>query len=215
MRYVAKNKEPDSFTAWKDLANEDWKPTYQDLKNPEKNELHKSLLSEQGGTCCYCGRKVDPADSHIEHFVPQASSPALALEYENPLASCIRERSPNLPLHCGHAKDEDLDQARYISPLDPSCEQRFRYALDGAVLTSDPDDEKADYMINLLQLGIPSLRNRRQAVLEGMFDNAFLESATDVELARICATYRTRNSAGQFEDFAHVIARFAEQLTQP
>jgi TIGR02646 family protein len=215
MRYVAKNPEPTSFTAWKSLANEDWTPTYQDLRNPEKQGLHDSLLAEQGNTCCYCGRKIDPTNSHVEHFVPQGIAPEFALEYENLHASCIRDRSPKLPLHCGHAKDEALDQTLCISPPDPTCEQRFRYALDGAVLATDPDDIRANYMIELLKLETPSLRSRRQAALEGMFDNAFLESATDAELEQICAIYRKRDSAGQFEDFAHVIARFAEQLTQP
>lgn len=215
MRYVVKNQEPESFAAWKKLANKDWKPSYQDLMNPEKKELHGSLVAEQGGTCCYCGREIDLADSHVEHFVPQASAPDQALDYENLHASCIRERSPNLPLHCGHAKEEELDQALCISPLDPTCEQRFKYALDGAVLAADPADESAAYMIKLLQLGIPSLRNRRQAVLEGVFDNAFLESATSAELETIRTVYRTRDNAGHFADFAHVVARFAEQLAQP
>lgn len=213
MRYVAKNKEPDSLKAWKKLANDDWKPSYPDLKNPEKKDLHEALIAEQGDTCCYCGRRISRADSHIEHFAPQADTPEQALEYENLLASCIRERSRKLPLHCGHAKDEELDESLCISPLDPACEERFKYALDGAIMPTDSADKKADYMIGLLKLGIASLRDRRQAALEGMFDDAFLKSATAAELEAIRAIHQARNSAGQFEDFAHVIARFAEQLS--
>lgn len=215
MRYVAKGSEPDSFGAWKSQENENWIATYRDLRNPEKRELHLALLAEQGGTCCYCGQRISAEKSHIEHFVPQEASDDLALAYRNLLASCIRERSPRLPLHCGHAKDKDLDLERSISPLDPACEQRFRYSLDGGVLSTGENDDNAAYMIDLLRLDIASLRNRRQAALSGMFDNEFLSSASDEELQTICEFYRTRDNDGKFQDLAHVVARFAEQLLEP
>jgi uncharacterized protein (TIGR02646 family) len=213
MRYVAKGEGPASFTDWKDQANENWTPTYADLRNPQKRDLHTALLVEQGGTCCYCGRRISLDESHIEHFVPQEESEQLALEYGNLHASCIRARSPKLPLHCGHAKDRRLDEEQAISPLDPGCERRFRYLLDGGLLPAEDADTNAAYMIDLLRLNIPLLRNRRQAALAGMFDNDFLESASDEELKTVCNAYRSRDDQGQFEDFAHVIARFAEQLT--
>jgi uncharacterized protein (TIGR02646 family) len=215
MRYVAKDEAPSSFTEWKGQANENWNPTYGNLRNPQKGDLHAALLAEQGGTCCYCGRQISLDESHIEHFVPQEESEQLALEYRNLHASCIRARSPKLPLHCGHAKDRYLDEKQSISPLDPTCEQRFRYLLDGELLPSEDVDGNAIYMIELLKLNIPSLRNRRQAVLAGVFDNEFLNSASDEELRKIFDAYRTRDVHGHFPDFAHVVARFADQLIGP
>jgi uncharacterized protein (TIGR02646 family) len=97
MRYVAKADDPDSLVAWKSQANENWTPTYADLQNPEKRELHLALLTEQGGTCCYCGQQISVEESHIEHFIPQEARDDLALEYRNLHASCIRARSPRLP----------------------------------------------------------------------------------------------------------------------
>ncbi|SDH61157.1 retron system putative HNH endonuclease [Paraburkholderia phenazinium] len=212
MRFVAKDREPDSLAAWKEQVNEEWTPSYPDLQNPEKRDVHLALLTEQGGTCCYCGRRISLEESHIEHFVPQEASEDLALEYRNLHASCIRALTPRLPLHCGHAKGQHLDLKRSISPLDPAYEHRFRYALDGGLLPANEADENARYMIDLLKLDIAALRNRREAILAGMFDNEFLASATDEDLEKIRETYRTRDGDRNFQDFAHVIARFAEQL---
>jgi hypothetical protein len=48
MRYINKGEEPESFTTWKALANEDWTPTYDDLRGQEKTDLYNALLREQG-----------------------------------------------------------------------------------------------------------------------------------------------------------------------
>ena len=55
MKFIVKHEEPASFTAWKDLVNEDWQPSYDALRNPEKKAVHQALITEQGGICCYCG----------------------------------------------------------------------------------------------------------------------------------------------------------------
>lgn len=81
MKHVTKGTPPAEFEAWRSQANEDWKPTYDELQNPQKRNLHQALLDEQGSVCCYCGRSVGFEDSHIEHFKPQERYGALQLEY--------------------------------------------------------------------------------------------------------------------------------------
>ncbi|MEH1854525.1 MAG: hypothetical protein V7L11_23295 [Nostoc sp.] len=43
MKYIKKSEEPESFTVWKNLANEDWQPTWDDFRKPQKTDVHDSL----------------------------------------------------------------------------------------------------------------------------------------------------------------------------
>ena len=89
MRFIKKRMEPLSFIEWKSKETEDWKPTYSILSGETKSDLHDSLLSEQGFTCCYCGIKINRNISHIEHLYPQSKSDeALKIDFNNLLASC-------------------------------------------------------------------------------------------------------------------------------
>jgi len=212
MKHVAKRASPAPFEAWKSAGNASWVPSYSNLQNPQKKILHQALLDEQARVCCYCGRSISLETSHIEHFRPQENYPHLALDFMNLHASCIRETRPGAPLHCGHAKGSGFDEAMHISPLDPECERRFVYALDGAILASDAEDAAAVYMRDLLRLDIPFVQTRRQAVLAAVFDTGFLASVTDDELQRLASAFRTSDANSALEDFGHVLARFAEQL---
>lgn len=212
MKYIRKSVEPQDFVHWKAKAGKDWQPSYGTLQNPQKRMLQQALLSEQGWVCCYCGRSVSLEDSHIEHFRPQQTRADLALDYANLHASCIRETEPGAPLHCGHAKSHDFDEARAISPLDTGCEQRFLYALDGAIYPADKCDLSAAYMAGLLKLDVPFLRARRAEALRSVFDEAFLSSASAEELAQLAQAYRQPDVNGRMTGFGHVLSRYAEQL---
>ena len=211
MKHVSKGQSPAEFEEWKASANADWQPTYASLQNPQKHALHRSLLAEQGWVCCYCGRRIGQADSHMEHFRPQEAHPGLALSYDNLHASCLRDTRPGLPLHCGHAKGGRFDADLHLSPLDPGCEDRFVYTLLGEIGPRELGDPRADYMVDLLKLDIPFLRNRRQEVLREVFDAEFLGSATQEDLRRLRDGFRTFDVDGQAPDFGHVLACFAQQ----
>lgn len=211
MKHVMKGASAPEFEAWKALANPDWTPTYKDLQNPQKRALHVSLLKEQGWVCCYCGRSIAQQDSHIEHFRPQEHYPDLALIYANLHASCIRETEPGRPLHCGHAKGADFDEVLQTSPLDPQCEERFLYTLDGSILARDAADAQAGYMVELLQLDISFLRNRREEEVNRVFDPEFLATVTADELRLLRDEFRRRDEAGRAQSFGHMLARFSEQ----
>lgn len=211
MKRVVKGTEPASFTQWKASANEDWTPTYPTLQNPQKRDLHNNLLEEQNFFCCYCGREIAVDSSHIEHFRPQEDYDALALEYENLHASCLRETKPGNPLHCGHHKSNWFDENLHISPTDENCEQRFRYLLSGVIQEAQATDLAATTMIEKLALDIAYLNQRRQAALRKVFDDQFLNDVSDRELQRIVDALRSAMPDKQIA-FDHVIARYAEQL---
>jgi len=211
MRKIQKAVEPKSVTQWKAQANEDWQPSYATLQNPQKRELHLSLLDEQGYLCCYCGRRIGPEDSHVEHFRPQELFEALELDYQNLHASCIRQTNPGSPLHCGHHKGNWFDERLYISPLEEECEERFSYLLTGEIKSADGTDSAAVKMIEVLALDIPYLNNRREEVLIRTFNSEFLEAVSEDEILRLMTTLRALPPSQQ-NPFDHVLARFAQQL---
>ena len=106
MKHIVKNQEPQEFIDWKNNANENWQPTYDNLQNPKKRILYHSLLEEQGYICCYCERELKENDYHIEHFRPKDRTlfPELQLDYSNLLCSCQRNNQRKTPLHCGNSK---------------------------------------------------------------------------------------------------------------
>jgi uncharacterized protein (TIGR02646 family) len=211
MKHVSKEAPAADLEAWKAQANETWTPTYQDLRNPEKQTLHSALLDEQGAVCCYCGRSISLEDSHIEHFRPQERYPALQLEYANLHASCMRGLQRSVPRHCGHAKDNGFDEDKHIAPVDPGCERRFMYTLRGEIVPADLADERAQYMIDLLALETPTLRHLREEVLSQTLDPGFLASATQEELQQLRDGFQRRDPTGKLPGFGHVVARYAEQ----
>lgn len=211
MKRVLKGTEPASFTDWKGSANEDWSPSYRTLQNPQKRDLHQSLLFEQGFFCCYCGRDIDASNSHIEHFRPQENFGELALDYQNLHASCLRETKPETPIHCGHRKGNWFDETLHISPLDERCELRFRYLQTGEIQPTAPEDLPAATMIEMLALDIAYLNNRRQDIIRRLFDAEFLMGVSDEDLERLITAIRETDIPDQ-KAFDHIIARYAEQL---
>jgi uncharacterized protein (TIGR02646 family) len=211
MKRVLKGTEPASFTDWINSANDEWIPTYPTLQNPQKRDLHNALLCEQGFLCCYCGKEIEAATSHIEHFRPQEDFKNLALDYQNLHASCLRETKPGNPLHCGHRKGNWFEEAMHISPMDEQCELRFRYLQTGEIRPTTPEDLPAAKMIEVLALDIAYLTNRRQNTIRRLFDDEFITHVSDEELVRLINVIRVAAVSDQ-KPFDHIIARYAEQL---
>ena len=42
MKYIGKGQEPERFTAWKAMKNEDWQPNWDALRSPEKPAVHQA-----------------------------------------------------------------------------------------------------------------------------------------------------------------------------
>ena len=42
MKYIIKSTEPQSIIDWKNLANDDWQPSWDNLMNPQKGTLRES-----------------------------------------------------------------------------------------------------------------------------------------------------------------------------
>lgn len=202
MRYIDKADEPVDFAAWKrsgeSLGNPEWTPRYDQLQNPEKSSLKRSLMAEQSGVCCYCERPITDDDSHIEHIDPQSSvtGSARTVDYDNLLCSCLREKAPGKPFTCGHARG-DWYGPGYISPLEPDCASHFAYRDDGSMLPARANDHRAAETIARLRLEDPILKAMRKGALDGIYG---ADDELDAPRLRALArAYATPNALGVYE----------------
>lgn len=148
MKTVVKSQEPDSFTSWKNLENDDWKPSWDNFQNPQKAELLERLISDQKGICCYCECRISVENSHIEHLVPRSASVDLRLEFHNLVASCLKETEKGQPLTCGKARG-DWNEVGYLSPCEPKAREEVIYNMDGKVSAKSRDHEVFVTKLNL------------------------------------------------------------------
>lgn len=148
MKTVVKSQEPASFTCWKNLENDDWRPSWRNFQNPQKAELLERLIFDQKGICCYCECRISVRNSHIEHLVPRSASVDLQLEFPNLVASCLKETEKGQPLTCGKARG-DWNEVGYLSPCEPNASDEVIYHMDGKVSAKSPRHDVFVTKLNL------------------------------------------------------------------
>jgi uncharacterized protein (TIGR02646 family) len=209
MKYIKKGKEPQNFSDWK-AKQKSLGVNYADyeyLQNPERAAVHISLLSEQGYICCYCCKRVEQNNSHIEHLDPQSKTDAeLSVDYTNMLASCGRDtHKPEYrwPEYCGNKKG---DLAIAVSPLKSNSEEFFSYSSTGEILptTNNLDEEKdAEITIKVLGLNHYDLTQGRIQALEALKGMTTQEEAE--LLAEVC---QQMDVQGRYQPFCNAVLYF-------
>jgi len=197
MKRIIKKQEPKQFTQWKAMANTDWQPTYKDMRGEVKHTVKNALMQEQGYICCYCERRLDEDDSHIEHFMPQSDISVDPLDFSNMLCSCQKELLHGEPRHCGNLKGNWFDKMLLISPLEATCETKFRYTADGYIAPVAVTDRAAQQTIEKLGLDIPKLRALRRSAIELFLD----ESLSTEDLRQFVIDYLQQDSQGILGEF--------------
>jgi len=197
MKHIVKQNEPQAFTDWKAFANEDWCPTYGDLRGETKQAVKNALMTEQGYLCCYCERRLTTDDSHIEHFRPQSDLSVDPLDFSNLLCSCQDQIKKGEPRHCGNLKDDWFDALLLISPLTPVCEGRFSFTGDGRISPTSLTDPAAGESISRLGLDIPKLRALRAKAIEPFLD----ESLSETDMRRFVSGYLNLDADGRYGEF--------------
>lgn len=196
MKHICKGAEPADFTQWKAVNP---LATYKDLSDrncPDavvaKAALKQSLIDEQGGLCCYCECRIQPNNSHIEHFKPKGNPlyAALQLDYSNLLASCGIRPLLGSDEHCGHKKGCDYT-TDLVSPLEVDCSSHFTYQLDGTIGYTD---NRGDTSIRMLHLNSTLLNRQRKSLID------FFLALDDEELQEEISAHldTARSSFGEF-----------------
>ena len=172
MKYIRKKGCPHGYAQWcRSVAGTD-KSRWSEMPSGVKGPLLGTLLSEQGQLCAYTMRRIERGSSHIEHIKPQsrcrAELPGSDLYYVN-LVACFPADGMHQQYRYGAQKKDNWwehDGAKFISPLQPKCEQRFRFDLEGEVVAVN-DHAAAMTTIEVLGLNHKSLiEDRQRAITE-------------------------------------------------
>lgn len=206
MRKIIKTTSPINFenfkTNFKIKHGRDAK--FEDLVASEKRNLKEELIKEQYGLCCYCMKRIDWYNSHVEHFIPRSVDSSKEMDYYNLLASCngYNDNQEN----CGHKKDNWYNEYLTISPLSDECETIFKYTPDGRILS---DDMRGKETIEKLELDNDLLKRARKTAIymSGFFDEE-LDEDTRKELLE---EYSTPVN-GELEPFCKAITYCLENV---
>ncbi|MCK4493979.1 MAG: TIGR02646 family protein [Methylococcales bacterium] len=185
MHFVQKGKAPEYFI--KATSTFDSDTQWNEFQNPEKTQTKQHILKdEQQGLCIYCERDVEEDKTRLEHIKPQKRYPKLRFNYNNLVISCSGKDycSNEIQAHqgfdidsCDHYKDKHYDETQF---LDPTQEQQiadyFYFDYDTGAINACSFEEsanKAKYMIDLLNLDNPSLRNERINAKRALLKNLY------------------------------------------
>ena len=153
MRHIQKKNEPQSLTQWRAAYQNDPNFGYDLIKANLRREIRQALVVEQGGLCAYTGRRIDEASCHIEHPRPQTHCMnGEDASFANMLACVPAPNAPGLP-YGAHKKGpwpDATEEALFVSPLRPGCEERFSFTLNGEIRASSPTDAAATKTIDII-----------------------------------------------------------------
>ncbi|BAU10233.1 hypothetical protein LEP3755_07140 [Leptolyngbya sp. NIES-3755] len=212
MRWIRKQNEPRQLTEWRLKYKKDPNLGYELLrKNKEAiAAVHFSLLEEQGYLCAYTGTGIDENSSHIEHIKPQTHcQPIETVTYTNIVACCPGANKPDPP-YGAKKKDHWPSPAEahlFVSPLEPSCESKFRYAKNGEI-KYQAGDLAAQITIKKLGLNHKLLIATRKATIQGVLGKTNNLSLKDAK--QRLKQLQNQNS-GKLEPFCFVIIQALEK----
>ena len=178
MRYIEKSNRYPEFD---DYVNSDSPTVWADFKTDIKLKLHRHLWREQQGLCIYCQQEIPEKTgpeynirSHIEHIRPRSHPQYAHLTfcYENLSISCEgfdckTEHLKPQKEFCEHRKGNEYDEDKFLNPVElPDVEQYFEYNIEGEIhpnsTTNNGNQTKAEYMIKILDLNHPKLKDMRK-----------------------------------------------------
>lgn len=209
MKFIKKNTVPPELIAYRSTSGANYKDL---IKNhPDIADIVRlSLADEQGYICCYCGRQIDGiTHTRIEHIFPKSlpDFQPMELDYENNLlAACDGgkqdrkadpTKTPN-DLFCDVFKDDKIIP---MHPLNPVCENKFLYDINGDIIGVGSD---AEVTIDLLNLNSVILKNKRKAAIKYYIDYPVTD--WNCEYKRLS----NKDGSGRYEEFCFVLQQYIE-----
>lgn len=185
MKYIIKNSSPHSLELYKGEEG----ACFNDMPKPIKDEVRDSLFNEQGGICCYCGKRI--ASDHksvIEHLYPKGLKQYahLQLEYTNLLCSCdggesdrtgkSKAEKRKFPSYCDDKKN---NRVLKVTPLCSYCEELFMYDEEGHIYGAT---DAACEAIETLGLDCVTLVDQRRAAIEPYIEQQLSDAEWNKEV---------------------------------
>lgn len=214
MKYITKHSQPQELIAWicdkqRDEKNLSLSWNYDDMSGNVRQAVKSSLIREQGGICCYTGRRITPENSHIEHLKPQASCIKHEdTDYSNLLAAYPSSNASTECEYGAHPKKKWYDKHLFVHPLRRDCETRFRYHLNGKIGSRISGDEGASATIQQLRLDHSELEKMRESAIYTML---FEEKLSKTQVERLMAAMDNRDGNGNFRPFCFVLKQACEK----
>ena len=215
MKFITKRKEPLRLRAWRRLTKTFADASFDTHQFP-KDEVKRSLVDEQGGLCAYTMIRIDISNSHIEHLKPRTISKGEGklhetTDYAGNLVACYPNTGLAETSACPFGADfrkSNWDSQLFVTPLDGTCENRFRFNTDGKVSVAE-SDSGARWTSETLNLNEPSLVELRRSEIRrhGLSLNA--GTVVTASEARRIAEDVCRKSRGQFAEFCIAIRHAA------
>lgn len=212
MKHIRKAGVPHFYKEWrktvKGTANEDYP---NGLMNPTKGKLHDTLLTEQGYLCAYTMKRIGSDNSHIEHIKPESlcreDLVGSDLDYEN-MVACFPAYGMVRRYRYGAQERGDWwdnGGAEFVKPLDPNCEKRFRFDLNGNI-EAVGGHAAAKATIKKLGLGHDTLTEDRELVIHEFIYGETRDAPLSMAKAKLSAgSICTLNNQGEFNEFCVAI----------
>lgn len=217
MKYIRKRGCPHAYRVWCTGVAGTAKEDYRELPKGEKQGLLTALLTEQGALCAYTMRRIDQGSSHIEHIKPQSlcrqDEVGSDLDYRNLVACFPREGLYARYRYGAQQKDNWWDDggALFVSPLQPVCEKRFRFNVDGTVIAVGNHDA-AVTTIEVLKLNHPNLEeDRKRAIQEFVFGSSGADPLSQSKAKQALGAVCNRDRRGAFYEFCLAIRDGVDQ----
>jgi len=118
------------------------------------------LLEEQNFQCAYTEIRIEPEQSHIDHFKKKSLFPHLTFYWNNLLTSS------NYDFYGARFKDKHIKKEQYqhiINPVTENPQQYLTYSFTGEILI-DSNDEKVKKTVEIFNLNERSLVEQRKTV---------------------------------------------------
>lgn len=209
MKYIKKSSPPAELVSYRNSVG----TSYDDLvaNHHDIYEITRlSLAEEQGYICCYCGQRITGFEgTQIEHIFPKGTAAygTMQLDYETNLIACCdggkyeRKIDPSIPVDDLHCDTKKSNNPIPVTPLNPLCEEKFLFNIDGDILGVGAD---AEATIEILNLKSPILKNMRKAAID--YYSQFPPTDWNEELEKL----KQRNSSNQFTKFCFVLKSYIE-----
>jgi uncharacterized protein (TIGR02646 family) len=217
MKYIKKAGCPHAYSQWCAAVAGTDKSDWREIPADQKGLLLGALLAEQGGLCAYTMRRIDRDTSHVEHIKPQSRCRAdlsgSDLDYSN-LVACFPREGMNKAYRYGAQNKEswwENDGAEFVSPLQPTCERRFRFGLDGKINAAN-NHASALMTIEVLALDHNTLtEDRRRVIEEFIYGPAGDDPLSPAQAQRLRQTVCNPRAGGLFYEFCIAIRDGVEE----
>jgi uncharacterized protein (TIGR02646 family) len=200
MKFVNKGGPPYAYREWcraVDGTNDD---NYGQMRGSIKTVVLAALAKEQGEICGYTMRRIDMNTSHIEHVKPESvcrlENQGSDLDFSNMLACFPRDGMRRRCRYGAQKKDNWWNPALFVSPLNPACERRFRFNLQGEI-SAVGTNQAATNTIEVLGLDNTTLtEDRRRAIDEFIYGDSGSDPLSKAKAFRlrteVCSKSGTR-----------------------